>query len=181
MPRASTYAETIAKTTGHIACITDKDSVIADMNNYGVSQAKGKTYSDIKENTLKDEIIQYINVNVYLNDTVYSGLTDDKKAEIKKQVIVNILDVEEPIFTSYCYIDVKLYDKNVNPIPESSSTYDYYSILENSKGASIEYGNSILFYKFATIKIYQDAGYKNTQSYISSICQLCRRHTKKSV
>ena len=26
---ATTYAETLAKTTGHIACITDKDSVIA--------------------------------------------------------------------------------------------------------------------------------------------------------
>ena len=40
---ASTYADTISKTTGHITCITDKDTVIA------VSGGAKKEYLEQKE------------------------------------------------------------------------------------------------------------------------------------
>ena len=43
-----------------------------------------------------------------------------------------------------CYVDVKFYDIDTDSIPTATSTYDYYSVLENTHNINIEYGNSIL-------------------------------------
>jgi len=55
---ASGYAETLSKTTGHIACITDKDTIIAvsgglkkDLLEQGIS----KELEEVIENTVTNE------------------------------------------------------------------------------------------------------------------------------
>lgn len=63
---ATGYAETLAKTTGHIACITDKDSVIA------VSGGSKKEYLEKAISTELEKLIE--------NKEVYTSKDNNEKA-----------------------------------------------------------------------------------------------------
>ena len=85
---ASQYAETLAKTTGHIACITDKDTVIA------VSGGAKKEF--LEQNLSKDIEKIMENKEVYTskeNDDLALPITgnDNKDKRYNSQIVYPIL------------------------------------------------------------------------------------------
>jgi len=85
---ATTYAETLAKTTGHIACITDKDTVIA------VSGASKKEFLEQSISTDLEQVLE--NKEVYTskeNNEVSIPITqnDNKERRYNSQVIYPII------------------------------------------------------------------------------------------
>ena len=85
---ATGYAETLSKTTGHIACITDKDSVIA------VSGGSKKEFLDQAISTELEKVIE--NKEVYTsNGNNRNALpitqNDNKTAKYNSQVIYPII------------------------------------------------------------------------------------------
>ncbi len=85
---ASDYAETLAKTTGHIACITDKDSVIA------VSGGARKEYleqsiSKELEQLMDDKEIYTSNENNNMSLPITK--TDNQDRKFNSQVIYPII------------------------------------------------------------------------------------------
>lgn len=73
---ASNYADTLAKTTGHIACITDKDSIIA---------VAGGLKKDLLEKNVSKELEEVMeNKEVYTskeNDEIAIPITKNEKKE----------------------------------------------------------------------------------------------------
>lgn len=85
---ANGYAETLAKTTGHIACITDKDSVIA------VSGGSKKEFLDQGLSTELEKVME--NKEIYTskeNNEVALPITqnDNKERKYNSQVIYPIV------------------------------------------------------------------------------------------
>ena len=70
------YAETLAKTTGHIACITDKDTVIA---------VAGGSKKDYLEQSLSKEIEQIME-----DKEVYKS---DKNNNLSVPIVKNVIDI----------------------------------------------------------------------------------------
>ena len=85
---ATTYAETLAKTTGHIACITDKDSVIA---------VSGGSKKEFLEQPLSKQIEEVMeNKEIYessQNNEIALPITENDKNQRKNnaQVIYPIV------------------------------------------------------------------------------------------
>ena len=85
---ATGYAETLSKTTGHIACITDKDAVIA---------VSGGSKKEFLEQTLSEELEQLMeDKEVYTskeNNEVAMPITknDNKERKYNAQVIYPIV------------------------------------------------------------------------------------------
>ena len=85
---ATGYAETLAKTTGHIACITDKDSVIA---------VSGGSKKEFLEQSLSSELEKIMeNKEVYTskeNNEIALPITqnDNKERKYNSQVIYPII------------------------------------------------------------------------------------------
>ena len=85
---ASSYAETLAKTTGHISCITDKDTVIA---------VSGGSKKEFLEQDLSQELEQLMDdKEVYLskdNNEVSIPVTknDNKERKFNSQVVYPII------------------------------------------------------------------------------------------
>ena len=85
---ATGYAETLAKTTGHIACITDKDSVIA---------VSGGSKKEFLEQSLSNELEKIMeNKEIYTskeNNEVALPITqnDNKERRYNSQVIYPII------------------------------------------------------------------------------------------
>lgn len=85
---ATGYAETLAKTTGHIACITDKDSVIA---------VSGGSKKEFLEQSLSNELEKVMeNKEIYTskeNNEVALPITqnDNKERRYNSQVIYPII------------------------------------------------------------------------------------------
>lgn len=85
---ATGYAETLSKTTGHIACITDKDAVIA---------VSGGSKKEFLEQTLSEELEQLMeDKEVYTskeNNEVSLPVTrnDNKERKYNSQVIYPIV------------------------------------------------------------------------------------------
>ena len=85
---ATGYAETLAKTTGHIACITDKDSVIA---------VSGGSKKEFLEQDLSQELEQLLeDKEVYTskeNNEVSIPITknDNKERKYNSQVVYPII------------------------------------------------------------------------------------------
>lgn len=91
---AVTYAETLAKTTGHIAYITDKDSIIA------VSGASKKEFLGQNLSTELEEIIE--NREIYKSSenneiSLPITLTDNKDKKFNSQVIYPIISQGDAI------------------------------------------------------------------------------------
>ena len=63
---ASNYAETLSKTTGHIACITDKDTIIA---------VSGGLKKDLLEQSISKELEEVIE-----NKEIYTSKDNDELA-----------------------------------------------------------------------------------------------------
>ena len=85
---ATTYAETLAKTTGHIACITDKDSVIA------VSGGSKKEFLEQPLSQQLEEVME--NKEIYessQNNEIALPITknDNKERKYNAQVIYPIV------------------------------------------------------------------------------------------
>ena len=85
---ATTYAETLAKTTGHIACITDKDSVIA------VSGGSKKEYLEQPLSQALEEVME--NKEIYessQNNQIALPITenDNNQRKYNAQVIYPIV------------------------------------------------------------------------------------------
>ena len=85
---ATTYAETLAKTTGHIACITDKDTVIA------VSGGSKKEFLEQVLSKQLEEVLE--NKEIYSssdNNEVALPITenDSKERKFNAQVIYPIV------------------------------------------------------------------------------------------
>jgi AbrB family transcriptional regulator, stage V sporulation protein T len=91
---ASQYADSIHKTTGHIACITDKDAVIAVA---GISKKEfaNKTLSEELENIIKDKTT-YIAKSL---DDIPIAVVRDSQGEISysAQVIAPIVSEGDSI------------------------------------------------------------------------------------
>ena len=85
---ATGYAETLAKTTGHIACITDKDTVIA---------VSGGSKKEFLEQSLSPELEKVIeNKEIYTskaNNEIALPITqnDNKERRYNSQVIYPII------------------------------------------------------------------------------------------
>ena len=85
---ASDYAETLAKTTGHIACITDKDSVIA---------VAGGARKEFLEQSISKELEQLMDdKEIYTsneNNDMYLPITknDNQERKFNSQVIYPII------------------------------------------------------------------------------------------
>ena len=69
---ATGYAETLSKTTGHIACITDKDTVIA---------VSGGSKKEFLEQSLSPELEKVIE-----NKEIYTSKANKKDAIIKRLI-----------------------------------------------------------------------------------------------
>ena len=91
---ASSYAETISKTTGHITCITDKDSVIA---------VSGGAKKDFLEKNLSKELEEVIeNKEVFKskeNEEIAIPITDSEGREriYNSQVVYPIISEGDAI------------------------------------------------------------------------------------
>ena len=91
---ASNYAETIAKTTGHITCITDKDTVIA---------VSGTPKKDFLEKNLSKELEEIIeNKEVFKskeNEEIAVPVTDSEGREriYNSQVVYPIVSDGDPV------------------------------------------------------------------------------------
>ena len=85
---ATGYAETLSKTTGHIACITDKDSVIA---------VSGSSKKEFLEQSLSPELEKIMeNKEIYTskeNNEIALPITqnDNKQRKYNSQVIYPII------------------------------------------------------------------------------------------
>ena len=85
---ATEYAETLAKTTGHIACITDKDTIIA---------VSGASKKEFLEQSISNELEQVLeNKEVYTskeNNEISIPITqnDNKERKYNSQVIYPII------------------------------------------------------------------------------------------
>ena len=84
---ATGYAETLARTTGHIACITDKDTVVA---------VSGGSKKEFLEQTLSKELEEIMdNKEVYANSANEEALpitnNDNKEKKYNSQVIYPII------------------------------------------------------------------------------------------
>ena len=85
---ATGYAETLSKTTGHIACITDKDSVIA---------VSGGSKKEFLEQSLSPELEKVMeNKQIYTskeNNEIALPITqnDNKERRFNSQVIYPII------------------------------------------------------------------------------------------
>lgn len=97
-------------------------------------------YENLTQAEFEVSTIQYIKVDLYLKEETLNKITNVD--EIKNSIIKYVL--ESNVFSGYCYVQVNLISTSDQDIPESTSSYEYYSILENTNGISIEYGNSIL-------------------------------------
>ncbi len=85
---ATEYAETLAKTTGHIACITDKDTVIA------VSGASKREYLEQAISQDLEKIMDYKEAYISKeNDNISVPVTKNDKGEKKNnsQVVYPII------------------------------------------------------------------------------------------
>jgi len=95
---ATGYAETLAKTTGHIACITDKDSVIA---------VSGGSKKEFLEQSLSSELEKVMeNKEVYTskeNNEISLPITqnDSKDRKYNSQVIYPIISDGDVIRKCY--------------------------------------------------------------------------------
>ena len=95
---ASTYADTISKTTGHITCITDKDTVIA---------VSGGSKKDFLEKGLSKELEEVLeNKEVYTskeNNEIALPITqnDNKERRYNSQVIYPIISDGDVIRKCY--------------------------------------------------------------------------------
>ena len=119
---ASNYAETIAKTTGHITCITDKDTVIA---------VSGTPKKDFLEKNLSKELEEIIeNKEVFKskeNEEIAVPVTDSEGREriYNSQVVYPIVSDGDPVGSivilakdrSKKFTDVE------NKIAESAATF----------------------------------------------------------
>ena len=85
---ATEYAETLAKTTGHIACITDKDTVIA---------VSGGSKKEFLEQSISDELERILedkeNYTSRENNNLAVPITknDNKERRFNSQVVYPIL------------------------------------------------------------------------------------------
>lgn len=90
------YAETLAKTTGHIACITDKDTVIA---------VSGGAKKEFLEQNLSNEVEQIMeDKEVYTsneNDNIAVPITknDNKNRKFNSQIVYPIISDGDAIGT----------------------------------------------------------------------------------
>lgn len=85
---ATEYADTLAKTTGHIACITDKDTVIA------VSGGSKKEYLEQSISEELERIMDYKeNYNSKENNNIAIPITknDNKERQKNSQVVYPII------------------------------------------------------------------------------------------
>ena len=95
---ATGYAETLSKTTGHIACITDKDSVIA---------VSGGSKKEFLEQSLSSELEKVLeNKEVYTskeNNEIALPITqnDNKERRYNSQVIYPIISDGDVIRKCY--------------------------------------------------------------------------------
>ena len=93
---ASGYAETLSKTTGHIACITDKDTIIA---------VSGGSKKEFLEQDISREIEQLMEENeVYMskeNSDVSLPITrnDNRQRKFNAQVVYPIISNGDTIGT----------------------------------------------------------------------------------
>lgn len=85
---ATEYAETLAKTTGHIACITDKDTVIA---------VSGGSKKEFLEQSISDELEKILedkeNYTSKENNNIAVPITknDNKERKFNSQVVYPII------------------------------------------------------------------------------------------
>ena len=99
---ATGYAETLSKTTGHIACITDKDSVIA---------VSGGSKKEFLEQSLSPELEKIMeNKEIYTskeNNELAVPITqnDNKERRYNSQVIYPIISDGDVI--RKCYFTIK--------------------------------------------------------------------------
>ena len=93
---ATEYAETLAKTTGHIACITDKDTVIA---------VSGGSKKEFLEQNISEELEKVIDEKeVYTskennNVSIPVTRTDNKERRYNSQVVYPIISDGDAIGT----------------------------------------------------------------------------------
>ena len=85
---ATTYAETIAKTTGHIACITDKDTVIA-VSGGAKKEFLEQNISEELEQLMEDKEINTSKENSDLAMPITKN--DNKERKYNSQVVYPIL------------------------------------------------------------------------------------------
>ncbi len=85
---ASSYAETLAKTTGHIACITDKDTVIA-VSGGAKKEFLEQDISEELEQLMEDKEIYTSKENNELSIPVTKN--DNKERRFNSQVVYPII------------------------------------------------------------------------------------------
>ena len=120
----------------------DKNTVISTLNSYanlGITDPDG-LYGNITSSSIENRTIQYIKVSVYLANDFY----EQHKSNMDFVNAIVRDTINSRAFEIVSYVDVKLYNIKDTTIPATTVTYDYYAILENTSGDSIEYGNSIL-------------------------------------
>ena len=85
---ASDYAETLAKTTGHIACITDKDSVIA-VSGGSKKEFLEQNISKELEQLMDDKEVYTSNQNNHMSIPITKN--DNQERSFNSQVIYPII------------------------------------------------------------------------------------------
>ncbi|MGN0961913.1 MAG: hypothetical protein ACI4PF_06940, partial [Christensenellales bacterium] len=117
------------------------EQVVNKINSYNTLS---NAYSDISVSDFPNLLYQYISIEMYFDEDAYEKLSDNtNETNIKNMIIKSVLD--NKLFTNHCYFDINFIKiDEENQIPETINNYEYYSILENKNGLSIEYGESIL-------------------------------------
>ncbi len=93
---ATEYAETLAKTTGHIACITDKDTVIA---------VSGGSKKEFLEQNISEELEKVIDDKEVYNSKENNNIsipvtrTDNRERKYNSQVVYPIISDGDVIGT----------------------------------------------------------------------------------
>ena len=85
---ASTYAETLAKTTGHIACITDKDTVIA-VSGGAKKELLEQNISKELEKLMDEREVFTSSKNNYISIPIVKN--DNQERRLNSQVIYPII------------------------------------------------------------------------------------------
>ncbi|MBO7219272.1 MAG: hypothetical protein J6V40_04790, partial [Clostridia bacterium] len=84
--------------------------------------------------------VQYITIDIYLPGTAYNSYKTNVRFlnNIKNWTLTN------SSISGVVYIDLVLKNLDEVMLPDSDASYQYYSILNNRFGVSIEYGGSVL-------------------------------------
>ncbi|MBQ9791268.1 MAG: hypothetical protein IJW28_01645 [Clostridia bacterium] len=98
------------------------------------------TYDIAYESLEETTKVQYIAIDVYLPGTAYNSYKDNTRFlnNIKNWTLTN------SSITGVVYLDLVLHNLDEVALPDSDASYQYYSILNNRFGVSIEYGGSVL-------------------------------------